>query len=61
MMKNVEKSNSVFVTISIFQITVLSFNQNLCNRYYDLSVMSINLSGIAILKLKVLIIAVSLV
>ena len=61
MMKNVEKSNSVFVTISIFQITVLSFNQNLCNRYYDLLMMSINLSGIAILKLKVLIIAVSLV
>ena len=50
-----------FFTISIFQIIVLSFNQNVCNRCHDLLMMSMNLSGIAILNLRFLIIAILLV
>ena len=50
-----------FFTISIFQIIVSSFNQNVCNRCHDLLMMSMNLSGIAILNLRFLIIAILLV
>ena len=47
LIKQVHQKSGIFVTNGIFQIKVLSFN-----RCYDLLMMSINLSDIAILNIK---------
>ena len=51
--KQVHQKIVMFVTISISQIIVLTFNHiSAINRYHNLLMMSINFSNIAILKIK---------
>ena len=52
LIKQVHQKSVIFVTIRIFEIIVLKFQPNICNRCDDLLMMSMNFSNITILKIK---------
>ena len=51
LVKQVGQKSVIFITIGIFQLIVLSFNQ-VCNRCHNLLIMTMSLSDIAILNIK---------
>ena len=55
------QKSAIFVTLSIFLNKAFIFQPNVCNRYDDLLIISINLSDIAVLNIKSTDIAVLLV
>ena len=52
LIKQVHQKSVISVTIGIFLNHSFKFQPNVCNRCYDLFMMSMNLSDIAILKNK---------
>ena len=57
-MNQVHQKSVIFVTIWYFLNYSFKFQPNVCNRYHDLLMISMNLNDIAILKIKILIITV---
>ena len=55
------QKSAIFVTLSIFLNKAFIFQPNVCNRYDDLLIISMNLSDIAVLNIKSTDIAVLLV
>ena len=53
LIKQVHQKSVIFVTTGIFLNYSFKFQPNVCNRCHDLLMMSINLSDVAILNIKV--------
>ena len=53
LIRQANQKSVMFVTIGIFFSKYFQFQPNVCNRCHDLLMMSINLSSVAILNIKV--------
>ena len=52
LIKRPSQKSGIFITIGIFYVKALNFNQMVANRCHDLQIMSMNLSDIATLNIK---------